>query len=626
MESILNIKLCIWGTGRYGNLFLKKMEEYSSVYEYVFNQNIMENILYFIDSSIEKQKMKWYDKSIVSPDEFFRDAKKFCVVAISDRKGIFAKLEQHGYRNGMDYLSYERFLQEYKQEILKQRKVIFKKYGLESLDKNKNFFCELLKNVKESFQKLPEKGVKPDNILKYLIFSLVIDQWETSLDKINDFMEIRKNFDDSFIVAAYAWYFEININRISECFYRGMTMNFRRCGSKQTIGIIVRDYFGGGIEKTVSLLILLYAKNGHKVVLLTDSYMPDKEYGLPQGVERHVMFNKAGEKREERLEELKQYVEEDNIDIMCFHSGYMEIDTFYEMWYLKLCGIPVLMELHSAFFPIITTKKEVSRFYPDMYKMANQIIVLSNTDRVFWENLGCPCKYIPNPIEDNYKTIKYTYNRSSTKTIVWVGRLVQNPKRVLDIIPIMKKVAEKIPNVKLKVVGLETEPIIYHSLVKLIEEYQLGKNIELCGYSKDIRSIYKNVDVLLMTSESESFCNIILESKLNSVPIVMYELPWLELLKNGKGYIAVKPKDTIAAADAIISILSDDVLREKMSLDSYKSMKPFIDHDVYQDWKRVFDNIINKRLEIALGESEISSFSIIEKKLISAIYEDDGTG
>jgi len=211
-------------------------------------------------------------------------------------------------------------------------------------------------------EKLPEKGVKPDNILKYLIFSLVIDQWETSLDTINDFMEIRKNFDDSFIVAAYAWYFEININRISECFYRGMTMNFRRCGSKQTIGIIVRDYFGGGIEKTVSLLILLYAKNGHKVVLLTDSYMPDKEYGLPQGVERHVMFNKAGEKREERLEELKQYVEEDNIDIMCFHSGYMEIDTFYEMWYLKLCGIPVLMELHSAFFPIITTKKEVSRF------------------------------------------------------------------------------------------------------------------------------------------------------------------------------------------------------------------------------------------------------------------------
>lgn len=631
MENILKLKFCVWGTGRYGNVFLKKMEEYASVYLDVFNQDIMDHILYFVDSSVEKQKLKLCGKAIVSPDLFLDDTKKFCVIAISSRKEVFDRLGQQGFRMGTDYVPYERFLQEFKQEILRQREYILEKYGLDLSQKKEDEFKDLLETVKESFQKLLRDGTNPDRILKYIIFSLVVDKWNRSPDKAGDFAQIREYFDDSFIVAAYAWYFEFHIHDISECFHAGTVMDLPQQRTMPAIGIMVRDYFGGGIEKTVSLLIPLFAKNGHRVVLITDSYMPEREYDLPHGVERHVMSNKMGDNKEERLEELKRCVEEHKIDIMCFHSGYMEVATFYEMWYLKLSGIPVLMELHSAFFPIIMTKKEVSRYYPDMYRMADRIIVLSNTDRVFWESLGCRCKYIPNPLEVHDGKIKYCYNGKGTKTIVWVGRLVQNPKRVLDIIPIMQRVAEKIPDAKLKVVGLATEPLIYRSLTERIAEYQLGNNIELCGYSKDIRSVYQDADAVLMTSESESFCNIITESKLNGKPIVMYELPWLELLKDGRGFIAVKQKDTAAAADAIVTILSDDEVRKKLSDDSHESIQPFIMHDVYRDWKTVFDEIFGLRAEKADGESgenessgfaASSIFSIIEKKLMSAIYED----
>lgn len=618
MENILKLKFCIWGTGRYGNVFLRQLTEYSLICKHVFSQEITDNIEYFIDSDIEKQKVKFYNKSVMSPDMFFCDKEKFCVVAVSDRKNIFDTLEKRGFKKCVDYVSYEIFLREYKKEILKHRDVIIKKYNLISLMKKEKNFCDLLEIVKESFQKLLEGDKELDYTLKYIIFSLVIEQWRNSSEKLEDFAKIREYFDDNFIVAAYAWYFEFDITGISECFSNSTVTDLSHYVSKQTIGIVVRDYFGGGIEKTVSLLISLYTQNCHSVVLITDSYMPDKEYSLPAGVVRHTMSNKVGDRKEKRLEELKKCVKENKIDVMCFHSGYVEIATFYEMWYLKLLRIPVVMEVHSAFFPVIMTRKEVSQYYSDMYKITDRLIVLSNTDRIFWESLGCRCTYIQNPVEEKYWQREYIYNNKTTKTIVWIGRLVQNPKRILDIVPIMESVTEKIPKARLRVVGLATEPLTYHLLLKLIEEKHLEDNIEFCGYSQDISEVYRDADIVLMTSESESFCNVIMESKLSGKPIVMYEIPWLELLKDGRGYIAVKQKDTKAAANAIVNILSDDEMRKNMSIGSYESIKPFIKHNVYQDWKDVFDDITGQRNRVVITTTE---FSIIEKKLLSAIYE-----
>ena len=119
-----------------------------------------------------------------------------------------------------------------------------------------------------------------------------------------------------------------------------------------------------------------------------------------------------------------------------------------------------------------------------------------------------------------------------------------------------------------------------------------------------------------MTSSSESFCNVIMESKLYGVPLVMYELPWLELLKGGEGYIAVRQRDTLAAAEAVVNVLSNQSLREKMSKESFDSIEPFLRHDVYSDWKRVFDemNQINRReRREAKNESDCNVFTAISQ-------------
>lgn len=418
------------------------------------------------------------------------------------------------------------------------------------------------------------------------------------------------------MVSAFAWYFGNDISEISEWFSKYIKVDSKNWKRKPTIGIVIDDYYGGGVEKVISLLLPLYVNKCHKVVLISSSNEPDKEYGCPEEVIRFNVTARTGNEGEERLRQLSECVIKNKIDIMCFHTGYTYISTFYEILLLKLLKTAVLIEIHSAFLPVIRSKKSVSKYYSYMYRFADKTIVLSQADKVFWENLGCNCEYIQNPIEIKARP---NIRHESRGNILWVGRLVEVPKNVFDIVPIMFEVVKQIPDVKLQVVGLVASQWNYNRLVELIKRNNLEKNIELCGYNSNIDSFYQQADVILMTSSSESFCNVIMEGQSWGVPIVMYELPWLELLRSGKGFIAVKQRDVKAAADALIKLLSDDERRRKMSLEAIENIKHFREYDVYSDWEKVFDGIANGN-----GKKEFQNpeFKIIEEMLLGAVYDE----
>lgn len=610
IKDICVSEFCIWGTGKYGKLLIKKLNEYSNIFKKNFGIELDNYFKYCVDSDKERQKELFYDKKVESPSYFFNDNINICVVAALSRSEIYKILDTNGKIRNINYFASEDFIELLKKQILNKREDILEQNSLDYLLKI-NGFEDKLKNIQQLFK--PEKN-NFDIIEKYLIFSLAIDYWHESRQKQYIFQIIQKYFDDQFIVAAFAWYYGNNIKNIADCF-AGKPINSLK-KENPTIGIVIYNYYGGGIEKVVSLLIPMYLQHGHKVVLITDSYEPDKEYDIPFETVRYVMNNKMESDLQLRGNELKECVDRYKIDIVCFHSGYTYLSTFYDMWILRLHNIPVIMEIHSFFLPIITEKKEVSKYYHYMYKMADRVIVLSQTDKVFWNNLGCKCVYIQNPIENVINEVVRISDEISYN-ITWIGRLVQLPKRVLDVVPIMKRVLEKLPCAKLNLVGLATNQRIYNELTKAIKDNSLESAIKVVGYKTDLSEIYKNSDVVLMTSESESFCNVIMESKMHGIPLVMYELPWLELLKDGRGYIAVAQRDTVAAAEALIQVLTNKCLMKKLSEEARESIKEFTSHDVYSDWRNIFNDIYSDITQ----EKNFSENAIIERKLLDEIYK-----
>ena len=101
----------------------------------------------------------------------------------------------------------------------------------------------------------------------------------------------------------------------------------------------------------------------------------------------------------------------------------------------------------------------------------------------------------------------------------------------------------------------------------------------------------RNADLVLMTSISESFSNVILESKVLGLPLIMYAIPWLELTANQKGVIAVKQRDIEGIAEKIIMVLEDYELRKKLAMEARESAGFFLSYDIEKKWEECFREI-----------------------------------
>lgn len=152
---------------------------------------------------------------------------------------------------------------------------------------------------------------------------------------------------------------------------------------------------------------------------------------------------------------------------------------------------------------------------------------------------------------------------------------------------------KKISDVKLLIVGNISEQELFNQMQNFIASNHLEKNVEFCGYHKEVENFYKSADVMLVTSPLEGFGLAIAESKFYKLPLVLYRLERNELLRNGKGYIVVEQGDFYGAAQAIIKILTDSKLRQRLSAEARESIQPFLDYDVEGAWQRVFEDLEN---------------------------------
>ena len=554
-KEIINKLVYVWGTGKYAKNFMERLDAYED-YCCLLGVNLSDSIVAFIDGNVDKQGKEFYQKPIISVDEAVRNGMTTCIVAVLDHSEIDKVLEE---KNIVNNYYYEEYLSAVKNTILEERGAI--------LSKDKIGLSTLMRNTLEIAER--------------------IDKWKKTDKQKAYFDKLCLEYSDEDIVAAFSWFFGNDIIFLSD-FFTKLYEKKNTYEEIRTIGIMADRFYGGGIEKVLALLMPLLEKDGFRIILITDECEPSKDFQISETTIRYHMHNDHDALCYNRIRELGECVNKYGIDVMCFHFGYTRISSFYEMLYLKMKGMPIIMELHSNYIPIVQNKEQVSKYFPYMYRIANRIVVLSRADADYWSGYGCNCTYIQNPIEDKKQSPNF---HKFTKTVIWVGRIVQQPKQIMDVIPIMKEVTKVIPDAKLLIIGNPDSDYVIRALRHGIIDSRLENQIEICPYSTRIDEYYQRADIMLVTSANESFSNVIQESKVYGIPMVMYKLPWLELIRDGKGFIAVDQNDTEAAGRAIVRILSEKKLRERMAIEARESILPFLTHDVCGDWKRLFEEI-----------------------------------
>jgi glycosyltransferase involved in cell wall biosynthesis len=367
----------------------------------------------------------------------------------------------------------------------------------------------------------------------------------------------------------------------------------RRLNKIRNVAIFYPCFSIGGIERVISLQIPELLKLGYKVTLVLDEGNEKSiAYSIPNGVKIifipstvNVIRTKTFSSREIKLNEI---IVEEKIDLFVHQCASSNI-LAYDLLVFKrnnVYSILVHHELFSQDLRLLSINPYMQRY---VYTLADKVVVLSETERIYYGILGIKTTYIPDPL-GGYAVTSEPYNFQGD--IVWVGRLDYNQKQYMDIIPIMNEVVKLLPNVKIRVYGPEWLPGSLRLLEDAVMENGLEDNVIYCGYvTGDTSKMYEDAAVHLVTSAYESFGMVIAEGKMNGIPLVLYKMPYLELLKDGKGYIAVENDDTKAVARAIVNILTDRQLAERLSVEAKQSVQKFINFDYGEAWRNLIEGL-----------------------------------
>lgn len=425
-----------------------------------------------------------------------------------------------------------------------------------------------------------------DNLASLFLHRILPEQKETFLEEAKKYCSV-----EDFILAISDYTYRnaaVAEDLVAEeCASLELFKTERR--PVKRIGVYYFRMYNGGVENVISSLSDIWVKRGYEVVIFTDEEPSEEDYPVPASVRRIKIpdMKKQGfDALEARIRGFRQAIIESGIDIMVYNawiSPYLLVDGMT----VKSCGVALTVHTHNLFCCDAIAQEGIYAYrntaLAKLYLFADSIVTLTDVDTAWWQAHGIRAIKTVNPV-----WLPLTVERSdlSGHRMVMVCR-ISPEKQVLDAIKIAELVREKIPDATLTIVGKGD----YKEYVELIEDYVkdngLEEFVDLAGFTSNVLPCYQNADLLLSTSRYEGFGLALVESKICGLPMVCYELPNLDITRESCGMAVIPQGDRRAAADAIISIFSDEEKKRCMGREARESAERICGTDLGAIWDHI---------------------------------------
>lgn len=244
-----------------------------------------------------------------------------------------------------------------------------------------------------------------------------------------------------------------------------------------------------------------------------------------------------------------------------------------------------------------TIKKYLFTFaYKNIMDSKNSIILVENEDDFY--KFKSLLNVHPNQLKIikgvgvDLKKFKPIHKKKENKTklkVLMVSRLLYD-KGVIEFFQAAEKIYSENNNIEFLIAGVmdKSNPACISS-----KDYRDQKNrgiVKFLGHQDDISILLKEVDIFVLPSYSEGFPRVIMEASASGLPIVTTNVPGCRsaIINNFTG-ILVEPKNYLALAGGINTLIKDFKLREKMSLEGRRFSKQnfneqFISEKHIQSW------------------------------------------
>ena len=368
------------------------------------------------------------------------------------------------------------------------------------------------------------------------------------------------------------------------------------------VAVYYNSIRNGGAQRVVAEMVQMLVNQGYYVLLVTDTPASDDDYPIPECVERVVLpryQEMNADSYHLRAYTWEYLINSFQIDTIVYHQGIMQ-SLLWDFCMIKAMEVNLIAQLHSVFNSTMWYSLEQASLCPYIYQIADRLICLSRMDQIYWETFGI-ATYIPNPVK---LCSREEMSDLSGYNIVWLGR-ISAEKQLDKMLEAFSIVRNSVPQATLTVVGDGENPSFLKDAKEQAARLGVENAVSFEGFQTNVVPFYQKASVFAMTSKIEGYSLVLAESKMYGLPAVMFDLPWLELSRDGRGICSVPQKNVALFAEKLIELLSDSKKRIEQGLLARKSIEDFASFDYAAKWQSVFRSLEQPMERIEVPEREM---------------------
>jgi len=256
--------------------------------------------------------------------------------------------------------------------------------------------------------------------------------------------------------------------------------------------------------------------------------------------------------------------------------------------------VPIVQTIHN----VVISHPYVQKFYL-LQKLRANVAISKKVYSIISEILGPRARIytIYNGIPISNFLRKRIINEN-VRNIVAVGRLEQQKDypNLLSAISILKNrlLANRMPLINVNIVGSGS---LENELTNLTSKMGLSDIVKFLGIRNDIPELLMNNDIYVMASEWEGLSISLIEALASGIPIVATNAGSnSEIVDNGVNGIIVPTKNPEALSEAIYSLILDQELRRRFSIEAQNKAKIFSIEQCAENHIRMYEEILNGKV------------------------------
>jgi len=357
---------------------------------------------------------------------------------------------------------------------------------------------------------------------------------------------------------------------------------------------IIGSMSSGGAERVISIISNYWVSKGWDVTILTTNVTSKKRdfYLLDNRIKRKDISNLISLNSKikyffDMLINIRNVIKKENPDVVISFISGLNIITIIAMMGLN---IPIIISDRSN--PYRDKIKFIYKFL--LYPFSKKLVLQTNGVKKFYKNIpNLDIEIIPNPISKYQRINKNKRFVFEKKTICAVGRLNNSLKGFDLLIKAFKIIENQYKDWQLIIFG---EGKDRDNLENLIQELKLDKRVILAGRVENPREIIVDADIFVLSSLEEGFPNVLLEAMSVGLPCVSFDCDYgpREIIDDRKNGILVEPKNIKALSDALVKLIKDKSLREKLGKNAKEKVsREFNIYKVMSHWENMIKKVIS---------------------------------